>query len=135
MAQDFDIKNGSIENLIRRGADSVYTGEYNCRLRRLFPWPNHVDTKRQLTEFGCVWVIVDPNTSVDRHAHDEEEAFIVISGSAELMIGSEEARISAGDVVYIPRLVEHQIRNISNEISFSMLDVYWDEGGKSHSAF
>ncbi|MCF5714919.1 cupin domain-containing protein [Pseudomonas tremae] len=122
----------SIESYIRRHADMTFTNEYNCKLRRLFPWPGSVNTKRPLTEFGCIWVQVEPGTDVDRHAHDEEETFIVIAGQAELSIESQTTTIKFGDVIYLPRHFQHQLRNQSSE-AFVMIDIYWDWGGKSDS--
>src|SRR5436309_1395111 len=38
-----------LEALIRRGSAARFSDEYNCKIRRLFPWPEHVDNKRHLT--------------------------------------------------------------------------------------
>ncbi|CRL98427.1 MULTISPECIES: cupin domain-containing protein [Pseudomonas] len=122
-----------IESYIRRYKDMTFTHEYNCNLRRLFPWPGNVNTKRPMTEFGCIWVQVEPGTEVDRHAHDEEESFIVIAGQAELSIESDSTTITFGDVIYLPRHSQHQLRNHSKE-AFVMLDIYWDWGGQSDSS-
>lgn len=119
-----------VEALIRRGDDARFTDEYNCKLRRLFPWPERVETHRPITEFGAIWVRLDPGVSVDEHHHDEEETFIVISGSAELTINGAVTSITRGDTVYVPRNEPHSIRNVSPDIQFEMLDIYWDMGGK-----
>lgn len=120
-----------LERLIRRHHDLVYTDEYNCKLRRLFPWPGKVNTKRPLTEFGCMFVTLGPNQAVDVHQHDEEETFIVLSGSAALTVDGLTAILRPGDVAYIPRLSAHGLRNDSNTEPYEMLDVYWDENGRS----
>ncbi|WP_265654656.1 cupin domain-containing protein [Verminephrobacter aporrectodeae] len=120
-----------IERLIRRNEAASFTNEYNCKLRRLFPWTDAVNTKRQITEFGVIWVVVDPSTAVDRHSHDEEETFIVVGGEAELTVGDEKTIIRHGDVIYLPRFSEHQLRNLSPSIPFAMIDIYWDWAGKS----
>jgi len=121
----------SIERLIRRNETATFTDQYNCKLRRLFPWPGAVNTKRQITEFGVIWVVVEPATAVDRHSHDEEETFIVVGGEAELTVGEEKTLIRPGDVVYLPRFSEHQLRNLSLSIPFAMIDIYWDWEGQS----
>lgn len=119
---DFDI-----ESLVRRGVDARFTREYNCDLRRLFPWKGTVQTKRPITEFGTIWVRVRAGEAVDRHDHDEEEAFIVLSGEAELQLEAQTTLLTKGDVAYVPRFWTHQITNKSNE-AFEFLDVYWDFG-------
>lgn len=121
----------NIETLIRRGADAHYTPEYGVKTRRLFPWGGKVNTKRRLTEAGCMYVLLEPNEFVEAHHHDEEETFIVLQGSALLVVDGTEARLDAGDVAYIPRHATHSIRNASASERFQMLDMYWDEHGAS----
>ncbi|MBP2314297.1 cupin domain-containing protein [Azospirillum soli] len=122
-----DIDGLSLAELVRRGADARFTNEYNCKLRRLFPWPDNVNTKRPVSEFGVIWVVLDPGTVVDAHAHDEEETFIVVDGCAELTLNGETTVIGKGDVAYIPRFLTHQLRNPSADTPFVMIDVYWDD--------
>ncbi len=121
----------SIETLIRRGTDAQYTEEYGVKTRRLFPWGGKVNTKRRLTEAGCMYVLLGPGEFVEAHHHDEEETFIVVSGSALLTVDGHETRIAEGDVAYIPRHCVHSIRNPSSSERFQMLDMYWDEHGAS----
>ena len=125
------IEANSIERLIRRNQTASFTDEYNCKLRRLFPWTDAVNTKRPITEFGVIWVVVEPNTAVDKHNHDEEETFIAVGGEAELTIGDEKTMIRPGDVIYLPRFSEHQLHNLSPTLPFTMIDIYWDWAGKS----
>jgi mannose-6-phosphate isomerase-like protein (cupin superfamily) len=115
-----------IETLIRRGTNVTYSREYNCNLRRLFPWPGMVETKRPVSEFGCIWVVVDPGCVVDPHEHDEEEAFIAVSGRARITVHGQRTEIRAGDVAYIPRFAHHEISNPSDTEQFVMIDLYWD---------
>ena len=119
-----------LEKLVRRGADARFTDEYNCRIRRLFPWPDQVNTKRPLTEYGCMLVTLEAGKDVDRHSHDEEEAFIVISGSARLSVDREETTLRETDVAYIPRNVSHALQN-DGPNDFVMLDICWDLGGRT----
>lgn len=125
----------SIEKLIRRGANAQYAHEYGVKTRRLFPWKGVVETKRPLTEAGCMYVLLEPGEAVDAHRHDEEEVFIVLSGRVRLTVGGESCEIGPDDVAYIPRDVEHAIANLSDTERFQMLDMYWDEGGSSVCAF
>lgn len=120
-------KNG-VERLVRRGASSTYTNEYNCNIRRLFPWTEVANTKRPLTEFGCMIVTLEPGKQVDLHDHDEEETFIVIGGSATLEVDGNTTELYPTDVAYIPRAAKHSLRNVGPD-SFVMVDIYWDLGG------
>lgn len=121
----------SIETLVRRGADAIFTDEYNCKLFRLFPWPGRVETIRPLTEFGATWVVLDPGKAVARHDHDEEECFVVVAGRADLSVASQSTQLSAGDVAYIPRSIPHALVNRSGDAPFVFIDIYWDLGGNS----
>lgn len=124
-----DIKKFDIEKLMRRGINSTLTREYNADLRRLLPWPDVVNTKRTLTEFGAIIVTIRPQEEVDAHRHDEEECFIVISGQADLEIEGQRTKLCAGDVAYIPRFWMHQLINLNDE-PFTFVDLYWDDCGR-----
>jgi quercetin dioxygenase-like cupin family protein len=119
-----------LETLIRRGSNARFSDEYNCRIRRLFPWPDRVNTRRPLTEYGCMLVTLESGKQVDSHSHDEEEAFVVISGSARLDVDGEETVLHAADVAYIPRNASHALCNMGPD-DFVMLDIYWDLGGRT----
>jgi quercetin dioxygenase-like cupin family protein len=120
-----------IEDLIRRSTNAAYTDEYNCKLFRLYPWPGSVETKRTLTEFGATWVVLEPGKQVDMHDHDEEETFIAVTGTAELIVGAQAAMLAPGDIAYIPRSIRHSLINHSHDENFVFIDIYWDYGGKS----
>lgn len=126
---DFDI-----EDLIRRAADKQFSREYNCDMRRLFPWSGTVDTKRPMTEYGTAWVVVRAGEEVEAHRHDEEEAFIVVGGQADLEVEGQTTRIGAADVVYLPRFWQHQLRNPYDQ-DFQFIDIYWDHRGRGFEEF
>ena len=52
-------------------------------------------------------VDLDAHSVVPAHAHPEEQAGVVISGTFELTIGGEARWIKAGDTYIIPGGVEH----------------------------
>jgi mannose-6-phosphate isomerase-like protein (cupin superfamily) len=120
-----------IEDLIRRSANARFTREYNCDLRRLYPWPGRIETKRQMTEMGVIWIVVEARSVVDRHHHDEEESFVVISGRGDFELEGQTACLYPGDVAYVPRSWRHQIANPYDE-NFVFLDIYWDLNDVGH---
>lgn len=121
------------DDVLRKGSSAEFTFEYNCDLRRLLPWSGLVDTKRSITEFGVIWVKVQPGTAVDEHYHDEEEAFLITSGRATLHLEGKQTNLSQGDVVYIPRNWRHQLIN-DGTADFTFIDIYWDMGGSGNPA-
>jgi mannose-6-phosphate isomerase-like protein (cupin superfamily) len=54
------------------------------------------------------------STTVGNH-DDEEEVYIIMGGRASLRLGDTVQEVGFGDVVYIPRDVEHQATCISVE--------------------
>lgn len=133
----YTLKNRSqfdIKELIRCADSAKFTREYNADLRRLLPWTGHVDSKRPITEFGVIQVVIRPQESVDSHRHDEEECFIVTSGKALIDVEGQSSNIKTGDVIYIPRFWLHQIRNPYMD-PFHFIDIYWDYKGRSFDSF
>lgn len=54
--------------------------------------------------------------AVGRHYHLEtEEIYYVLSGTGQMTIGSETREVSAGDCVYIPRLLAHTLENTGSQ--------------------
>jgi mannose-6-phosphate isomerase-like protein (cupin superfamily) len=106
---------------IQRAKDSVSKFEYGCDLRRLYPWGKVAEPSWG----GCI-ASVRPNESTTRHAHDEFETFIVLSGRGRMTIGSESEQLVDGDVVFIPKNQEHEFLNLSDQQPLVFLSVFWD---------
>lgn len=123
-----ETKIGGTEGLpIRRFANEQATNEYNCALKRLLPWPNIAETKRPISEFGIIWVTVAAGDTVDTHAHDEEEAFLFVSGTGQVIVDGQSQPVSGGDFVYVDRNRQHSIiAGDQSELVF--IDIYWDLG-------
>ncbi len=117
-------KNFKLEDLIKRNSSAYWTFEYNCHLHRLFPWDGVADTKKPTTELGLIWVKVDPKTSIEGHSHDEEEAFVIVSGVADLILEGQRTKLKQGDTAYIPRNWHHTMKNNSTE-DLVYLDMFW----------
>jgi len=53
-----------------------------------------------------------PGMSVPRHTHTrEDEAYFVLSGELEVIIGREVFVLAAGDTLMAPRDIPHELRN------------------------
>jgi len=57
-------------------------------------------------------VMIDDSegATVERHAHDGEEAIVMISGEAEVTVGGETFRLSQGDCLHFTAAEEHTAR-------------------------
>src|SRR5690349_1827103 len=49
----------------------------------------------------------DPNSVAPKHAHQEEQVFIVLEGELEMTLGGEVRLMKSGDAALIPAWVEH----------------------------
>ncbi len=60
------------------------------------------------------YVALKPGESTDIGLHDdEEEAYVVLSGKAKLMLGDSYHELEKGHVVYVPRNTPHRMTCIS----------------------
>jgi mannose-6-phosphate isomerase-like protein (cupin superfamily) len=60
-------------------------------------------------------VALAPGMSVPRHTHTrEDEAYFVLAGELDVVIGDEVFILRAGDTLMAPRLIPHQLRNSGN---------------------
>lgn len=107
--------------IISRKKDAVTKYEYGCDLRRLYPW-NGVDDPF----WGSAIASVRPGESTTEHFHDESETFIILSGKGEIEIDNQVEEISSEDVIYIPKLARHQVRNLSPSEPLVFLTIFWD---------
>jgi quercetin dioxygenase-like cupin family protein len=65
------------------------------------------------------------------HNHDQEEVYFVLEGQAEMCLGEERRVLSAGQAVYVPSRVFHQLTNIE-ETPCRMLYCFGPAGDVAH---
>ena len=54
--------------------------------------------------------------SVARHHHEVlEEIYFIVSGNGQMRVGNEERSVRAGDAIYIPKLMSHELTNTGSE--------------------
>jgi quercetin dioxygenase-like cupin family protein len=76
-------------------------------IRANFPLHSGVGTG----SFAAVVFEVDPGEALATHTDSAEEALLVLAGEGEAHVGSETARVRAGDVAVVPAMAPHGIRN------------------------
>jgi len=63
-----------------------------------------------------------PGMSVPRHTHTrEDEAYFVLAGELEVVVGREVFVLKAGDTLMAPRDIPHQLRNSGSEENHYLL--------------
>lgn len=108
-------------NLIRKFATEDLHYEYGLDGIRTFPWPGITPP------FGGGYCIVRPGTDTLAHVNspsDEDEMFIAIAGEAEVLLDGTSHRVKQGDIVMIPRGVDHFVRNDTAE-PFHFYTIWW----------
>lgn len=64
---------------------------------------------------AITWVEVLSGRKQKPHSHAPDQAYVIVSGSGRMQVGTEFSDVHAGDLVYIPSDVIHGIENISSE--------------------
>jgi oxalate decarboxylase/phosphoglucose isomerase-like protein (cupin superfamily) len=107
--------------LIKKFSRDKLHFEYGLDGIRTFPWEGIEPP------FAGGYCIVRPGDETLAHVNspsDEDEMFIAIQGNAEVVLDGKATAISQGDIVMIPRGMDHFIRNTSEE-PFHFYTVWW----------
>ncbi|MGH9656667.1 MAG: cupin domain-containing protein, partial [Bryobacteraceae bacterium] len=86
----------------------------------------------QASHFSLGYVTLDPaGGQVPWHNQDQEEIYFVVEGSGEMCLGSERTPLEAGQGVYIPSRVFHQLTN-TGSTPLKMIYCYGPAGDVAH---
>ena len=61
------------------------------------------------------YIVCEPHKRIGRHVHSAEEVLLVLKGTAEVSLGDERARLSAGGLALIPAGVPHEPINVGSD--------------------
>lgn len=86
----------------------------------------------QAKNFSMGYVTLEPKGGqVPWHNQDQEEVYFIIEGTAEMCLGAERQTMTAGQAVYIPSGVFHQVTNLGDTPA-KMLYCYGPAGDVAH---
>lgn len=86
----------------------------------------------QAANFAIGYVTLDPDGGqVPWHNQEQEEVYLVIEGTGEMCLGEERQVVTAGQAVYIPPGVFHQMTNVG-AAPLRMLYCYGPAGDVAH---
>ncbi len=86
----------------------------------------------QATNFSLGYVRLEPNGGqVPWHNQEQEEIYFIVEGSGEMCLGTERNSVRAGQAVYIPSTVFHQLTNTGSE-PMIMIYCYGPAGDVAH---
>jgi len=78
------------------------------------------------------YVILEPNGGqVPWHNQSQEEVYMVLQGRGEICVGEERSEITAGQMVYLPPTVFHQLTNVGDS-PLHMMYCYCPGGDVAH---
>ena len=86
----------------------------------------------QARNFSMGNVTLEPDGGqVPWHNHEQEEVYFIVEGAAEMCLGGERSTLQAGQAVYIPSFVFHQLTNLG-AAACRMLYCYGPAGDVAH---
>jgi quercetin dioxygenase-like cupin family protein len=74
-----------------------------------------INTHTGSADSAVVYFEIDPGERLATHTDSAEEVLYIVQGEAEATAGDETGRASAGDLVVIPAMVPHGVRNVGTE--------------------
>jgi mannose-6-phosphate isomerase-like protein (cupin superfamily) len=86
----------------------------------------------QASAFSLGHVTLEPNGGqVPWHNQEQEEIYLILDGEGEMCLGEEKTALRAGQAVYIPPGVFHQLTNVG-ETPLRMIYCYGPAGDVAH---
>ena len=64
---------------------------------------------------AVVYFELDPGHMLGTHTDSAEEILLILEGEAEISLGDEQGRFSAGEMALVPAMVPHGLRNVGDE--------------------
>jgi quercetin dioxygenase-like cupin family protein len=88
-----------------------YEDDPTMRVKVNFPFFLGTGTKNT----AVVYFEIEPGHRLGTHTDSAEEILLVLEGGAEVSLGDEEGRLSAGEMALVPAMVPHGLRNEGEE--------------------
>lgn len=95
----------------RELADITSATDETRRMRVDFP----VSSIDGAASTSAVYFELEPGEHTGMHTDSAEELVLVLSGTAEAIVGDERGELTAGGLGLVPALVPHDVRNIGDE--------------------
>jgi mannose-6-phosphate isomerase-like protein (cupin superfamily) len=108
--------------LLRDLGDDRLEPAYGILFQQIYPHGGE-----DLADWGIGRSVIEPGGGTARHAHDEHELFIILSGSGVMTIEDDQQPVGAGQGVLIPQGSRHDLANASPSERLVFLNVYWPE--------
>ncbi len=64
---------------------------------------------------AVVYFELEPGHRLGTHTDSAEEILLILEGTAEVSLGDEQGRLSAGEMALVPAMVPHGLRNVGDD--------------------
>lgn len=91
--------------------ESSYEDDPTMRVKVNFPFYVGTGTKNS----AVVYFEIEPGHRLGTHTDSSEELLLLLEGEAEVSVGDEQGRVSAGEMALVPAMVPHSVRNVGDE--------------------
>jgi quercetin dioxygenase-like cupin family protein len=91
--------------------EAWYENDPTMRLKVNFPFFLGTGTKST----AVVCFEIEPGHRLATHTDSAEEILLILEGEAEVSLGDEQGRLSAGEMALVPAMVPHGMRNVGQE--------------------
>jgi quercetin dioxygenase-like cupin family protein len=88
-----------------------YEDDPTMRVKVNFPFFLGTGTKST----SVVYFEVEPGDRLGTHTDSAEEILLILEGTAEVSLGDERGRLSAGEMALVPAMVPHALRNVGEQ--------------------
>lgn len=61
---------------------------------------------------ATVYFELEPGKNLGRHTDSAEELLLILEGTVEVSVGSEQGMLSQGEIALVPVMVPHDLRNV-----------------------
>ncbi len=89
-----------------------YEDDPTMRVKVNFPFFLGTGTKST----AVVYFEIEPGHRLGTHTDSAEEILLILQGTAEVSLGDEQGRLSAGEMALVPAMVPHGMRNAGDEM-------------------
>src|SRR5215207_8388902 len=88
-----------------------YENDPTMRVKVNFPLSAATGSKNT----AVAYFEIQPGHRLGTHTDSAEEILLILGGEAEVSVGDEQGQLSAGEIVLVPAMVPHSMRNVGDE--------------------
>lgn len=92
-------------------------------------WPDGVPFERAMAHGTMSLELFAPRGTDHQRPHDQDEIYIVVSGTSDLLLDGERTEAKAGDAIFVRAGVDHRFAGMSEDF-VTWIVFFGPEGGE-----